>query len=581
MNELKEYDYFSSDFETFEAELEELDKEQVLRIEINDELDNALKELESLQAQLPKEQMGNLLEQCKDNVIDTITNQFGLMGVMLNAKDGGNVHTTNNVRQGVYANDKERQKYENRGEYDSTSYHQDKAYIEINRKQSALKKEGKAVDYMTGKSINPNDSVDLDHIVSAKNIHDDGARVLAGVEGERLANVESNLALTDSSLNRAKGAKSAEEFLKRRDKRLEDINAMKEKRGLTDSEKNELVKLNKQREINDEEFKKKAKEEQKRIDREIDKNYYTSSKPYKELAITGAKDAANVAVYSAIGIVLRDFVSGMAIELKEIFRQWGNESLKDIAIRFKSRLGKIWEELKVKWKDIIKGSFEAGICAFFSNLVVFVINIFIKTIKKVVQIIRAGFGSLWQAVKILADNTKPIGERMQAAAKVFATGLITSLALLSSEAISNFLKTIPGLNMILSIPIPFSDSTLGEALSLSISGAIGAVLSTIAMYYIDKWANQSKYDKLQIQIMAKSGEVLHYRIQQSYFALADSYKFLSFAFSDTKDKLNSAKATIFNSSNSVSNGLKELAKSMDKLDELDSLLHYQRSKNGK
>ena len=94
----------------------------------------------------------------------------------------------------------------------------------------------------------------------------------------------------------------------------------------------------------------------------------------------------------------------MSIELKTLFKEFGNESLGDIFKRFAKRLKQIWANLREKWKDIIAGSFEAGIVAFFSNLVVFAINIVFTTIKKVVQIIRAGFNSLYQAVKKLFDK---------------------------------------------------------------------------------------------------------------------------------------------------------------------------------
>lgn len=136
----------------------------------------------------------------------------------------------------------------------------------------------------------------------------------------------------------------------------------------------------------------------------------------------------------------------MVIELKILFKEFGNESLKEIFKRFAKRLEKIWEKLKAEWKDIIAGSFEAGIVAFFSNLVVFVINIVFTTLKKVVRIIRAGLESLYKAVKTLFDKNIPENERMNAAAKVFITGIIGAFTMLSSEFITKSLYTIPGLN---------------------------------------------------------------------------------------------------------------------------------------
>ena len=107
---------------------------------------------------------------------------------------------------------------------------------------------------MTGKKLNPHDKADLDHIVSAKTVHDDRARVLAGISGPDLANTEQNLAKTDASLNRAKKAKTAEEFLSHRDERLAKLDKIKSERPLNQNEQKELEKLKKQKEINDQEF---------------------------------------------------------------------------------------------------------------------------------------------------------------------------------------------------------------------------------------------------------------------------------------------------------------------------------------
>lgn len=165
-------DFLRTDYENMadeiEAEFQTLLKEQALRIQVDNELESALKELESLQSQLPKEQMNSLFNQCSKNALDAVIGHFGLGAVILNAQDGGNVNTTHNVRQGIYASKKEWQAYENRGEYNSDDCHKDKAYIDINREQSVAKKAWQAKDYMIGKRFVRNASTDLDHKVAAK-----------------------------------------------------------------------------------------------------------------------------------------------------------------------------------------------------------------------------------------------------------------------------------------------------------------------------------------------------------------------------------------------------------------------------
>lgn len=102
-------------------------------------------------------------------------------------------------------------------------------------------------------------------------------------------------------------------------------------------------------------------------------------------------------------------------------------------------------------------------------------------------------------------------------------GLISAVTMLSGEYITKWLYAIPGLNAILGIPLPFLDETIGDALGLCISAALGAVLSTIAIYYMDKWANDKKIAGLQIQMMTKSGEIVQYKLMQTWFVLQDGY----------------------------------------------------------
>ncbi|ECL0157654.1 hypothetical protein FJ643_01580 [Campylobacter jejuni] len=550
--------FINTDYKLLEKELEELSKKDKLRLEIDQGLDEALKDLEIISAKMPQEQTQKLFDQCANNAMDAIMGHFGFAAVILDAKDGGNVNTTHNVRKGIYASEKERQRYANRGEYDSDYYHKDSDYIKINKEQSQLKKQGKLEDYMTGKKIEANADTDLDHIVAAKTIHDDPARVLAEMDGAKLANTESNLKMTDSSLNRSKKDKSAEEFLAKRDERLKILEEQEKKGILTPSQQKEKEKLLKQKEIQDEKFKEQYKQNEKEINREVDKKYYTSSKPYKEALITGAQDAAKMAAYSALGIVLKDFIKAIIIELKVTFKEFGNESLKEILMRFKDRICKVWEELKIKWKDILKGSFERALQTFFSNLVVFIINIFATTLKSIVQIVRAGFTSLWQAMKIITNPPKdmPNEDIYYEASKIMITGLISAVTMLGSESIKNFLLTIPGFNALLFFPIPFTEQTIGDALSLCITSACGAILSTIAIFYMDKWRNDSKIGRLQIQLVAQNGVIMHYKIAQTWFVLGDAYNL----FEQVVVRGNKNLTMLKNNINQAKNTLKQVEK---------------------
>lgn len=557
-------DYFSEDFEAMERELEVLDKEQTLRITINEGLESALCELQELEAQLPKEQKKSLLEQCEKNVMQSIQQQFGLHYIVdASSQDGGQISTTHNVRDGIYANDEERLRYENRGEYDPDIYHKDEAYRAIHAEQSALKKQGKMTDYMTGGSIKRNADVDLDHKISAKQIHDDRARILAEKSGAELANTPDNLALTDSSLNRMKKAKSPEEFIAYKHDKLAEYEKKAKSGTLTQKEQEKMTKL---KGIDDEKFLQDAKNSQRKTDREIDKAYYGSAKPYKELANAALTDMQNIAkggLKSAIAIVMAEFIKALFAEIRAIFKNYGNESLKDIFKRLKTRLGKVKDNIIANFKGIFEGSIEQMIVAFLKNIVIFVINIFYSTAKRVVSIISAGISSLVKAIKTIANPPKdmPKEDVLFEAGKVFVAGMITALSFLFTEAIEKFITTI----------CPFL-APVSEPISVTLSALIGGLLSTIALYYMDKWRSGDKESRLQVQIMTKSGEIVQYKVAQSWFVLKDAYEYLAYASADTSRKISATKNEIWEAQEKTQNSLNELDSAMQELRQLNQKL---------
>ena len=59
-------------------------------------------------------------------------------------------------------------------------------------------------DAYTGEDIPANSTSDLDHVMAAKEIHDDRSRSLAGLKGTDLANSDENLQATNRLTNRTK-----------------------------------------------------------------------------------------------------------------------------------------------------------------------------------------------------------------------------------------------------------------------------------------------------------------------------------------------------------------------------------------
>ncbi|MGH2267793.1 hypothetical protein [Campylobacter taeniopygiae] len=534
-----------TDYGELEKELDNFSQKESLKIEIDQGLEKALKELEILSAKLPKEQTKRLFEQCSQNAMKAVTGSFGFASIILEAKDGGNVTTTRNFKKGITATEEDLKKYEdwNKG-YNRDGYDKEKDKIRDNSPRIVTSEyTGEEMERGAGKG-----KAQLDHVISVKEIDRNPKTHLFLKEGIRkeLANNPDNLKWLEASANASKGDKDLMEWGREIDSETGKTNF--EKHGIDEKKAEEIYN--------------KAKS---KVTDEILKNEIL--KYSKDVLTTGAKDAAKIAIYSVLGVVLKDLVKAIIIELKTTIKEFGNESIKEIFIRFKNRMEQVWKELKLKWKDILKGSIESGIQAFFSNFIIFVINLFATTLKKMVQIIRAGFSSLCQAVKTILNPPENISKDdiYFEASKIFITGMISSVTMLGSEMIHKFLMSIPGFNAFLVLPIPFTGETIGDALSLCISAVSGAILSTIAIFYMDKWNNNSKIGRLQIQIVTQNNIVAQYKIAQTWFALGEAYELFDKIVETGSEKIAMLK-------NSLNENKSKLEKAKEKRDKVKNKL---------
>ena len=75
--------YSTSFYEKMEEELDSITQEELTKIEVDKELEDAITELNTLKNQFSQKDSATLLELCKDNVIETITSQFGLASLFI------------------------------------------------------------------------------------------------------------------------------------------------------------------------------------------------------------------------------------------------------------------------------------------------------------------------------------------------------------------------------------------------------------------------------------------------------------------------------------------------------------------
>lgn len=410
--------------------------------------------------------MRSIFKQYERVIVESLITSFGL-DFIVKDQHGGDVDTINNVRKigkdekMYYKNKQNQADYENRGEYDSYLYHSHKDYKEKNKQINKDKKEGKLKDAYTGKNIGINDKSDLDHVISAKEIHEDRGRVLANINGADLANSNENLQVTNPHTNRTKKADTMNEFLK------------KNGHEYTEQEKKQM--------------KEKDAKARKSIEANINKDYYTSAKFAKDVAFSASSVGLKMGLREALGFVFAEVWFTVKEEFDNLI---GHFDFSQLLISIGNGIKRGFENAKKKYKELLE-RFKEGVCSgLISSITTTLCNIFFTTAKNVVKIIRQTYASIVQATKILLINPDKLnfGERMRAVVKLIATGASIVMGTVFSEAIE---KTPIG-----AIPV------VGESVQTFCGTFVTGIMSCSLLYFLDRSETinklVSKLDRLDI-----------------------------------------------------------------------------------
>lgn len=496
---------------------------------IEKELQVTDKEVEDFEKEILDEFTENninmLISECREKVVYNIAVPLGLgklvsMGLFGQAdRLGGNVDTTHNVRQkdengNPIGTEKFQQKYKEHQEnnpYNSKEYHGDSRYVANNRKLSENRKAGEAVDAYTGKTVAANEKMDQDHIISAYEIHNDPARILAGVDGKELANADSNLVGTSSTLNRSKKAKTMSEYIEQlkaqSEKRKARIEELKNKEELTDKEKNELNKLKKQEEADLELMAELDEKARKANDSTIDKAYYTSKEFQVDLLVTSSKEALKMGLQQAFGLFLVDLSNACFDELADSYKngfiQGTNEETFFKACE--ARLMKIAETVSSNWKKLVIAFKDGAISGFISNVITTLINTFLTTSKKAIRIIREGTKILFDALKTLlfSDSELDFKDKWDAALKIIVTGAVAQSGIILQEVFTKLFATVAFLG------------NFNTTFATMAAGIITGITTSVVLYGLDKWdpfgaKDVKKRRFLRDKIQEKGQESINY-----------------------------------------------------------------------
>ena len=441
-------------------------------------------------------------QELEKTVVKSLVTSFGLDFLLFEDKRGGNVDTIHNARQGIYASEVERQKYEQRGEYNkdiSGTYHKHQNYIARGELDKQQLQDGVLHDPYRQQSMAAHEikKRDLDHTISAKNIHDDQGRVLAGLDGVELSNQDSNLASTHRSINRSKNSDSVNDFLVRlktsipqfetgvqnKQQRLSKMprNTPEQQHKyrtleddiLKDKEKIETLKSVNAKEMREQDHKARAA-----YDGTINRAYYTSSKFLKASAISAGTSGLLMGTRQMLGLIMAEIWFELREQLPIILQKVKYAFKLEVFIdSIVVTLKNIWERICTRFNDFLIQFKDGMFAGIMSSLTTTLLNIFATSEKMVVKLIREMWGSLVQVIKIITFNPENLGtvDMMKAVSSILALGVSTVLG-----------------TMIYSTLVPVLNFPFGAELAAFISALATGIIALGFQYFISHSSSMKK-----------------------------------------------------------------------------------------
>lgn len=401
-------------------------------------------------------------EELEKTVITSLTTSFGLDFLLFKDKLGGEVDTIHNVRNGVWATDAEKQAFEQRGEYDSTPYHQHANYIATGQKDKTSQAAGTLKDPYRNKVMAAHEQRNLDHVISAKEIHEDEGRVLAELDGVNLANQASNLQTTHETVNKSKNQTPINEYLEKlpgmisnhekvldRDRaRLakmarETPQQQHEARALEDKIRKSENKIKELKAVDPDAMLKRDAEARAPYDQQINKAYYTSSKFLHKTAHAAGSAGLAMGTRQMLGLVmaevwfeLREQLPALLDKLKHSF------SLEAFVDSISQSLKNIWKRVQARFNDFLVAFKDGVFAGVLGSLSTTLFNIFATTQAMAIKIIREMWGQLVKAIKVMVFNPDQLSfvEQCQAVTSLLSVGVATVVGTMAYTQLVPFLS---------------------------------------------------------------------------------------------------------------------------------------------
>jgi len=407
-------------------------------------------------------------------IMQSLITSFGL-DFLVHDQHGGDVDTIHNVREVgkdpnmTYKNRQNAADYANRGVYDKVAYHSDPRYRQIvSKARKEFDETGNKVNdaYVEGGKLIPRrnatipreEQAQLDHVISAEEIHNDPGRVLADLNGLDLANSESNLRFTNACLNLNMSNMSIEDYLKWCRENPDKVNWNGKKGDPLPPEV-------------ESQLRKEYARAKKDYEAKLAKAYYTSPKFVKDTAIAAGSRGAEMGMRQAMGFV---FVEIWIACKEEIQALPPGKDLKDMLEAVASGVKKGVEIAKSKYKEILCKFGEGFVSGALASLTTTICNIFFTTAKNLVKCIRQIYASVVEAGKVLLFNPDNLmfGDRIKTSTVILATGASVLVGTAVGELISKTpIAGIPG---------------VGSVVTVFCSSLVSGLLSCTLLVFLDR-----------------------------------------------------------------------------------------------
>ena len=385
----------------------------------------------------------------------------------------------------------------------------DKRYTDANNAMKEKQKNGNLKDEYTGKTIKINEKANLDHVIPRKQIFEKPWRKIADIETADLANKSENLAATNESLNKSKGAKSNSEYIKNRELREKELrnqvqraNEKIDKMNISDAEKRNLKAENNKR-LNDKlaaDSKKMLKAE-KRAKKAINKDI--AKKAPVRMANKAGKDAIKAMFVAALFGMLKEIMNALVRFFKSKKRSF-DTFLDEMKNALHSFFGKIRDFIKV------------GVDSFVGSIVGEIIGAFAEKLRKLPNLVKQLFGSIRESISYLSNpenQSHSTAIKIAHVSKIITSALLGVGAMFLGEYFEQFLNKIPGMTFEIKLL-----GTLANILGMFLASLLTGILGAIIINGLDGFISRKLQDENKKQQADKKNELLRIQDVQIFVA---------------------------------------------------------------